>query len=108
MVLDDVDLVAGATPTSLRGRRRGRAIVIASLPRHMLVQDRHPMGDLDPEWARVADVIVEVRSRGLKEAYVDERLGEAEISILKHRRGPTRTLVVSFEGHYSRFVPLRT
>lgn len=31
------------------------------------------------------------------------RAGEADVIVAKHRNGPTKTLVVGFQGHYSRF-----
>lgn len=31
------------------------------------------------------------------------REGEADIIVAKHRNGPTGTIVVAFQGHYSRF-----
>jgi hypothetical protein len=107
VVLDDVDLVGGATPAVVGEVADAGAIVVASLPRHVLVQDRHPFGDLDPDWSRVADVILEVRSRRLDEDQIDDRLGEADFTVLKHRRGPTTRFAVSFQAHYSRFVDMR-
>ena len=32
-----------------------------------------------------------------------ERLGEADLIVAKHRNGPTKTIPVVFQGHYSRF-----
>ncbi|YAL84715.1 replicative DNA helicase [Dermacoccaceae bacterium W4C1] len=32
-----------------------------------------------------------------------ERAGEADLIVAKHRNGPTDTIVVAFQGHYSRF-----
>ena len=39
------------------------------------------------------------------EAYEKEsqRAGEADLIVAKHRNGPTDTIVVAFQGHYSRF-----
>jgi replicative DNA helicase len=34
------------------------------------------------------------------------RAGEADFIVAKHRNGPTATVVVSFQGHYSRFVDM--
>jgi replicative DNA helicase len=34
------------------------------------------------------------------------RLGEADLIVAKHRNGPTRDVVVAFQGHYSRFVDM--
>ncbi len=31
------------------------------------------------------------------------RAGEADVIVAKHRNGPTKTIVVGFQGHYSRF-----
>ena len=32
-----------------------------------------------------------------------EREGEADVIVAKHRNGPTRDIVLAFQGHYSRF-----
>jgi len=37
----------------------------------------------------------------------DQRPGEADLTIAKHRNGETRTITVAFQGHYSRFVDMR-
>ena len=34
------------------------------------------------------------------------RAGEADLIVAKHRNGPTDTIVVAFQGHYSRFVDM--
>ncbi len=34
------------------------------------------------------------------------RPGEADVIVAKHRNGPTRDIVVAFQGHYSRFVDM--
>jgi replicative DNA helicase len=34
------------------------------------------------------------------------RQGEADLIVAKHRNGPTRTVTVAFQGHYSRFVDM--
>ncbi|WIK64156.1 replicative DNA helicase [Gleimia hominis] len=36
----------------------------------------------------------------------DERPGEADIIVAKHRNGETRTIPVAFQGHYARFTDL--
>ena len=40
-----------------------------------------------------------------EEAYEREspRAGEADLIVAKHRNGPTDTIVLAFQGHYSRF-----
>jgi replicative DNA helicase len=34
------------------------------------------------------------------------RAGEADFIVAKHRNGPTATINVAFQGHYSRFVDM--
>ncbi|GMA87108.1 hypothetical protein GCM10025868_23580 [Angustibacter aerolatus] len=43
-----------------------------------------------------------------EDAYEKEspRAGEADFIVAKHRNGPTDTIVVAFQGHYSRFVDM--
>ncbi|MEO3937297.1 replicative DNA helicase [Dermatophilaceae bacterium Soc4.6] len=45
-----------------------------------------------------------------EDAYEKEsqRAGEADLIVAKHRNGPTDTIVVSFQGHYSRFKDMAT
>jgi replicative DNA helicase len=102
IAFDDGDLIAGLTPATVRELAGGGACVLVSLPRHLLVEGPGQWDDLEPAWARVADAIVEVRSNGLP----DERLGEAELSLLKNRRGPLTVAHVAFQGHYARFVEI--
>jgi replicative DNA helicase len=65
------------------------------------------------------DEIVEIESIGEQDAdmvillhrddvYEKEsaRPGEADLIVAKHRNGPTRDIVVAFQGHYSRFVDM--
>ncbi len=43
-----------------------------------------------------------------EDAYEREspRAGEADLIVAKHRNGPTATVTVAFQGHYSRFVDM--
>jgi replicative DNA helicase len=43
-----------------------------------------------------------------EDAYEKEspRAGEADFIVAKHRNGPTDTITVAFQGHYSRFVDM--
>jgi replicative DNA helicase len=45
-----------------------------------------------------------------EDAYEREspRAGEADLILAKHRNGPTGTVTVAFQGHYSRFVDMAT
>jgi len=36
-----------------------------------------------------------------------ERAGEADFIVAKHRNGPTATITVAFQGHYSRFADMQ-
>jgi replicative DNA helicase len=44
-----------------------------------------------------------------EDAYEKEstRPGEGDLIVAKHRAGPTDTIVVAFQGHYSRFVDMQ-
>jgi replicative DNA helicase len=43
-----------------------------------------------------------------EDAYEREspRAGEADFIVAKHRNGPTTTVTVAFQGHFSRFVDM--
>ena len=45
-----------------------------------------------------------------EDAYEKEspRAGEADLIVAKHRNGPTDTITVAFQGHYSRFVDMQS
>lgn len=103
VIFDDGDLIGGLTTEAASKLADDGACVIVSLPRLLLVEGPGRWSDLDPLWARVADAIVEVRWNGLP----DERLGEAELWLLKNRRGPLTVVSVAFQGHHARFVDLR-
>ncbi len=53
-----------------------------------------------------ADVVILLHR---DDAYEKEspRAGEADFVVAKHRNGPTDTVTVAFQGHYSRFVDMR-
>ncbi len=53
-----------------------------------------------------ADIVILLHR---EDAYEKEspRAGEADVIVAKHRNGPTDTLVVAFQGHYSRFVDMQ-
>ncbi len=71
-------------------------------------QDKRPMlsdlresGSLEQD----SDVVMLIHR---EDAYDREspRAGEADLIVAKHRNGPTATVTVSFQGHYSRFVEM--
>ncbi len=36
-----------------------------------------------------------------------QRAGDADVSVAKHRNGPTGTITVAFQGPFSRFVDMQ-
>ncbi len=71
-------------------------------------QDKRPqVSDLRESGAieNDADVIVLLHR---EDAYEEgsPRAGEADLIVGKHRNGPTATITVAFQGHYSRFVDM--
>ncbi|MDQ0808763.1 replicative DNA helicase [Streptomyces sp. B3I7] len=71
-------------------------------------QDKRPMvSDLRESGAieNDADMVVLLHR---EDAYEKDspRAGEAELIVGKHRNGPTATISVAFQGHYSRFVDM--
>ena len=53
-----------------------------------------------------ADLVILLNRPDLYDKESD-RAGEADVDLAKHRNGPTRTLTVAFQGHYSRFADMR-
>jgi replicative DNA helicase len=54
-----------------------------------------------------ADVVLLLHREDMYERE-SPRAGEADIILAKHRNGPTDTVTVAFQGHYSRFVDMAT
>ncbi len=69
--------------------------------RRPLLSDLRESGSLEQD----ADMVVLIHR---EDAYEREstRPGEADLIVAKHRNGPTATVVVAFQGHYSRFVDM--
>ncbi len=106
VVVDDADLVSGVTPAMASTWADTGMLVILTFPREKILLGNDDEAPLDPSWARVCDVVLEVRHRGLLPR--EGRPGEADLVVHHHRWGPTRDLAVGFQGHYSRFVDIRT
>lgn len=49
-----------------------------------------------------ADMVILLHRESMYERE-SERAGEADVIVAKHRNGPTDTIVVAFQGHYSKF-----
>jgi replicative DNA helicase len=54
-----------------------------------------------------ADMVILLHREELYERE-SPRAGEADFIVAKHRNGPTATITVAFQGHYSRFVDMAT
>jgi replicative DNA helicase len=54
-----------------------------------------------------ADMVILLHRESLYERE-SPREGEADLIVAKHRNGPTDTIVVAFQGHYSRFTNMAT
>jgi replicative DNA helicase len=66
-----------------------------------MLSDLRESGSLEQD----ADMVVLLHR---EDAYEKEspRAGEADFIVAKHRNGPTGTITVAFQGHYSRFVDM--
>ncbi|MFJ9905365.1 replicative DNA helicase [Streptomyces sp. NPDC101152] len=66
-----------------------------------MVSDLRESGSIEQD----ADMVILLHR---EDAYEKEspRAGEADIIVGKHRNGPTATITVAFQGHYSRFVDM--
>ncbi|WP_141579724.1 replicative DNA helicase [Actinomadura sp. WMMA1423] len=66
-----------------------------------MVSDLRESGSIEQD----ADMVILLHR---EDAYEKEspRAGEADLIVAKHRNGPTATVTVAFQGHYSRFVDM--
>ncbi|MDT0446009.1 replicative DNA helicase [Streptomyces johnsoniae] len=64
-----------------------------------MISDLRESGSIEQD----ADMVILLHR---EDAYEKEspRAGEADLIVAKHRNGPTATITVAFQGHYSRFV----
>ncbi|MGW3091607.1 replicative DNA helicase [Streptomyces sp. NPDC001108] len=67
------------------------------------VSDLRESGSIEQD----ADMVILLHR---EDAYDKEspRSGEADLIVAKHRNGPTATITVAFQGHYSRFVDMES
>ena len=61
--------------------------------------------DLHNSIEQDSDVVILLHREDLYERE-SPRAGEADLIVAKHRNGPTMTVTVAFQGHYSRFVDM--
>ncbi|MDQ3592845.1 MAG: replicative DNA helicase [Actinomycetota bacterium] len=67
-----------------------------------MLSDLRESGSLEQD----ADMVILLHREDLYERE-STRPGEADVIVAKHRAGPTSTIVVAFQGHYSRFVDMQ-
>jgi replicative DNA helicase len=66
-----------------------------------LVSDLRESGSLEQD----SDLVILLHREDVYE-HQSARAGEADLIVGKHRNGPTATITVAFQGHYSRFVDM--
>jgi replicative DNA helicase len=66
-----------------------------------MMSDLRESGSIEQD----ADMVVLLHREDVYEKE-STRPGEADLIVAKHRNGPTRDVVVAFQGHYSRFVDM--
>jgi replicative DNA helicase len=66
-----------------------------------LLSDLRESGSIEQD----SDVVILLHREDFYERE-SPRAGEADLIIAKHRNGPTATVTVAFQGHYSRFVDM--
>lgn len=66
-----------------------------------LLSDLRESGSIEQD----ADMVI-LLSRPDYQEKEHPRAGEADLHVAKHRNGPTTTITVAFQGHYSRFVDM--
>ena len=66
-----------------------------------MMSDLRESGSLEQD----ADMVILLHREDVYEKE-SPRAGEADLIVAKHRNGPTAEIVVSFQGHYSRFVDM--
>ena len=66
-----------------------------------MLSDLRESGSLEQD----ADMVILLHREDAYEAE-SPRAGEADFIVAKHRNGPTATITVAFQGHYSRFVDI--
>ncbi|WP_460465422.1 replicative DNA helicase [Arthrobacter pigmenti] len=63
-----------------------------------MVSDLRESGSIEQD----ADMVILLHREDIYDKE-SARAGEADVIVAKHRNGPTKTIVVGFQGHYSRF-----
>lgn len=100
VIIDDFHLTGYRSLNLLReGANRG-SLVIVTAPRHHILIGQ----ELDPTWAELSDVIIDIERPDASEVGFSARPSEADLHILRNRAGPQATITVAFQGHRGRFI----
>ena len=66
-----------------------------------MVSDLRESGSIEQD----ADMVILLHREAAYDAE-SSRQGEADLIVAKNRNGPTRTVTVAFQGHFSRFIDM--
>ena len=66
-----------------------------------MLSDLRESGSIEQD----ADMVILLHREDIYEKE-STRPGEADLIVAKHRNGPTKDIVLAFQGHYSRFVDM--
>ena len=105
LIVDDLPAsVSSAHLQELKGLAvRRRTCVVAVV----LEGPERTRDDVERDAAVAADVVLRVDRDHERPPGTDSvRAGEADLLVLRHRRGPVAAVTVAFQGHYARFVNL--
>lgn len=99
LIVDDADLAGGLFPSRVASLADSGILLVLTLPRGHVVS----AAGVDPAWARVANVIIDIDRPDLLD-HACLRPGEADFHLLRNRWGTLGTIGVIYQGHYARFV----
>ena len=105
----EVERVLPPDQAAGQGARRAGRRPVPAQPRARAAHRQAPMlsdlresGSLEQD----ADMVILLNRPDLYDKE-SERAGEADFDVAKHRNGPTKTITVAFQGHYSRFADMQ-
>lgn len=98
---DPPDLLSALRTLKLLAKQENVVIAATVSPDPRLANGSSPIGEID----RYADLVINVFRHEQVEDW-SSRMGEADLILIKNRRGPRGTVTVAFQPHYARFVDL--
>lgn len=100
-VIDDLHRSHFHDARTLKEQAERGNLIIVTVPRHLVLTGE----GIDPTWADVADVIIDVNRPDAEGCGESANPGEAELRVVRNRLGPQAILSVIFQGIYARFSP---